>query len=50
MESVLKRSNAICYEDISLMVARNPVHGERDVLAMEVTLAHHKGVDRKSKP
>ncbi|KAH9204271.1 hypothetical protein DL95DRAFT_319760, partial [Leptodontidium sp. 2 PMI_412] len=28
---------------VRLLVVRNPVAGERDVLAMEVKLAHHKG-------
>ena len=50
VESTPRRCNAICYEDISLIVVRNPIHGERDMLAMEVTMAHHKGVDRKPKP
>ena len=45
-----KRSKAICYEDIRLMVLRNPDKGGRPVVAMEVTLSHHKGVNRKSKP
>jgi hypothetical protein len=29
---------------------QNPVAGERNVLAMEVRLAHHKGAKRKPKP
>jgi hypothetical protein len=41
---------ALCYEDIILWVVRNPVKGGRDVLAMEVYLRHHKGVDNKPKP
>jgi hypothetical protein len=47
---VLGRCKALCYEDISLMVVRDPEGGERDVLAMEVTMAHHKGADRRPKP
>ena len=47
----IKRSyKAICYEDIRLWIVQNPMKGERDLLAMEVTLAHHKGVDNKPKP
>jgi hypothetical protein len=41
---------ALCYEDLVLWVVRNPQEGERDVLAMEVSLRHHKGVDNKPKP
>jgi hypothetical protein len=29
---------------------RSPGSGERDVLAMEVTMAHHKGHKRRPKP
>lgn len=47
---VLGRCKALCYKDILLMVVRNPEGGERDVLAMEVTMAHHKGADRRPKP
>jgi hypothetical protein len=45
-----KRSKALCYEDICLWIVQNPLHEERDLVAMEVTLAHHKGVDNKPKP
>jgi hypothetical protein len=41
---------ALCYEDIILWVVRNPQKGGRDILAMEVFLRHHKGVDNKPKP
>ena len=41
---------ALCYEDIILWVVRSPQKGGRDVLAMEVYLRHHKGVDNKPKP
>ena len=41
---------ALCYEDICLWVVQNPRRGERDLLAMEVTLRHHKGADNKPKP
>ncbi|KAI9808022.1 MAG: hypothetical protein M1827_007547 [Pycnora praestabilis] len=49
-EKETKRSKAVCYEDICLMLLRNPTPGERHVLDIESTLAHHKGVDRKLKP
>lgn len=45
-----KRCKALCYEDIRLWIVQNPSRGERDLLAMEVTLAHHKGADNKPKP
>jgi hypothetical protein len=41
---------ALCYEDIRLWIVQNPTYGERDLLAMEITLAYHKGADRKPKP
>jgi hypothetical protein len=41
---------ALCYEDLVLWVVRNPDEGKRDILAMEVALRHHKGVDNKPKP
>jgi hypothetical protein len=45
-----RQFDALCYEDVRLLVVRNPVAGERDVLAMEVKLAHHKGAKRHPKP
>lgn len=42
--------NALCYEDVRLWVVQNPTVGERDLLAMEITFAHHKGADRRPKP
>jgi hypothetical protein len=44
VELMVRYYNAICYKDISLIVVWNPMHSERDVLAMEVTMAYHKGV------
>jgi hypothetical protein len=41
---------ALCYEDIVVWIVRNPQKGGRDILAMEVSLRHHKGVDNKPKP
>jgi len=49
-QTELRQFDALCYEDVRLLVVRNPVAGERDVLAMEVKLAHHKGAKRRPKP
>jgi hypothetical protein len=46
----VRKCKALCYEDICLWIVKNPKNGERDVLAMEVHLQHHKGVDNKPKP
>jgi hypothetical protein len=46
----VRRCKALCYEDICLWIVQNPKKGERDLLAMEVHLRHHKGVDNKPKP
>jgi Protein of unknown function (DUF3435) len=45
-----ERTRAICYEDIRLMLLRNMEEGGRDILALEITLAHHKGMDRQLQP
>jgi hypothetical protein len=45
-----RRYKALCYEDIRLWIVQNPIPGERDLLAMELTLKYHKGVDKKPKP
>jgi hypothetical protein len=50
VETELRQFDALCYEDVRLLVVRNPVAGERDVLAIEVKLAHHKGAKRRPKP
>jgi len=50
VEKDARRFNALCYEDVRLLVVRSPNSGERDVLAMEVTLAHHKGHKKRPKP
>ena len=44
-----KRCKALCYEDVRLWIVQNPSRGERDLVAIEVTLAHHKGADNKPK-
>ncbi|APA11274.1 hypothetical protein sscle_07g060440 [Sclerotinia sclerotiorum 1980 UF-70] len=50
-EDILTREyKALCYEDIRLWIVRNPTPGERDLLGMEITLAHHKGANRNPKP
>ncbi|KAK3682380.1 FluG domain-containing protein [Podospora appendiculata] len=43
------RPKALCYEDILLMVVRHPETG-KDILAMSIRLAHHKGMDNNPKP
>ena len=50
IREVIRKNKALCYEDICLWIVRNPRNGQRDVLAMEVHLQHHKGVDNKPKP
>ena len=45
-----RKYKALCYEDIRIWIVQNPKRGERDLLAMEVSLRHHKGVDNKPKP
>jgi len=47
---VKRKYKALCYEDIRIWIVQNPKRGERDLLAMEVSLRHHKGVDNKPKP
>jgi len=37
VETELRQFDALCYEDVRLLVVRNPIAGERDVLAMEVS-------------
>lgn len=49
-KSASARCKALCYEDVRLLIVRKLVRGEQDVLAMEVTMAHHKGVDKRPKP
>jgi hypothetical protein len=45
----IQKCKAFCYEDICLWIVKNPKRGERDLLIMEVSLQHHKGVDNKPK-
>ena len=46
----MRKCKALCYEDVCLFIVQNPKRGERDLLAMEVFLRHHKGADKKPKP
>jgi hypothetical protein len=48
-EEEIRLYDAICYEDVRLLVVRSLDSGERDMLAMEVTMAHHKGHRRRPK-
>jgi len=50
IDSLSRRYKVLCYEDIRLWIVQNPKQGERDLLAMEVTLSHHKGANWKLKP
>jgi hypothetical protein len=43
------RPKALCFEDILLMVVRDPVTG-RSIPAMSIKFIHHKGCDNKPKP
>jgi hypothetical protein len=47
-QSEPRRSKAICYEDIRLVLLKS--NGVRPELAMELTLSYHKGYERKPKP
>jgi hypothetical protein len=42
--------DALCYEDVRLLVVHDPDNSVRDVLAMEVKLSHHKGHNKRPKP
>jgi hypothetical protein len=39
----IRKYKTLCYEDICLWIVQNPKQGGRDLLAMEVSLRHHKG-------
>ncbi|KAH7160546.1 FluG domain-containing protein [Dactylonectria estremocensis] len=41
---------ALCYEDLTLWIVKDPKNGGRDVLVMEVYLRYHKGANNKAKP
>ncbi|KAH8749255.1 hypothetical protein F5882DRAFT_525212 [Hyaloscypha sp. PMI_1271] len=46
----LRHFDTIYYKDMRLLVIRSPGGGERDVLAIEVTIAYYKGYKRRPKP
>ncbi|KAG5748063.1 hypothetical protein H9Q70_009255 [Fusarium xylarioides] len=46
----LRKHKALCYEDLTLWIVKDPVGYGRDVLAMEVYFRFHKGSDNKPKP
>ena len=48
-EEAVQKTKALCYKNICLWIIKNPQKGEQDVLAMEVHLQHHKGVNKKPK-
>ncbi|OBT53129.1 hypothetical protein VE04_05757 [Pseudogymnoascus sp. 24MN13] len=50
VEGDTRRPDALCYEDVRLLVVHSPDNDERDVLAMEVKLSHHKGHNKRPKP
>ncbi|KAH9207213.1 hypothetical protein DL95DRAFT_415841 [Leptodontidium sp. 2 PMI_412] len=50
IKTELRQFDALYYEDVRLLVVRNPVAGERDILMIEVKLAHYKGAKRRLKP
>jgi len=39
----IRRFAAICYENVRLLVVRNPENKGQDMLAIEATMAYHKG-------
>jgi len=50
VEGDSRRPDALCYKDVRLLVVHSPDNSERDVLAMEVKLSHHKGHNKRPKP
>jgi hypothetical protein len=46
----VRHFDALCYEDVRLLLVRSPNKGERDMLAIEVKMAHHKRHNRRPKP
>ena len=45
-----ERSKVVCYKDIELWMVRDPELGNRDILAIILTLSHYKGADNKPRP
>ncbi|OAF63116.1 hypothetical protein VC83_00671 [Pseudogymnoascus destructans] len=50
VEGDIRLYDALCYEDVRLLVVHDPNNSVRDVLAMEVKLSHHKGHNNRPKP
>ena len=50
VEEDVRHFDAICYEDVRLLVVRSPGSEERDILAIEVIIAYYKGYKRRLKP
>ena len=50
VKTELRQFDALCHKDVRLLVVRNPITGERDMLAMKVKLAYYKGAKRRLKP
>jgi hypothetical protein len=48
-ELTLEDMRTLCYEDVTLLLLPNP-EGERDALAMEVTLKYTKGWEKRPNP
>lgn len=46
----VRHHKALCYEDVTLWIVKDPRNRGRDVLAMEVCFRFHKGADNKPKP
>lgn len=44
-----RQFNTLCYEDVRLLIVRNPVAGKQDMLAIKVKLAHYKKANKKPK-
>jgi hypothetical protein len=45
----MRHYNTICYKDIHLLVIYSPGSGERDILVIEVIIAHYKGYKKRPK-
>jgi hypothetical protein len=50
VKTELRQFDTLYYEDVRLLVVRNPVAGEWDVLIIEVKLAYYKRAKRRLKP
>lgn len=50
LSELMREYKAICYKDVQVWIVQNPTHGERDLVAIEITLSHYKGANKKPKP